>query len=97
MSSAYSKVLKKHPILVQAVQSGILMGTGDVIAQTFLEKTEIKNLNILRTAQFFGIGFFIGVNPCIHSSSNYEKSINFFVGPWITNVVRIPRQNKEWK
>lgn len=62
MSSTYSQVLKKHPILVQAVQSGILMGSGDVIAQTFLEKTELKNLNILRTAQFFGIGFFIGVN-----------------------------------
>lgn len=61
MSSTYSQVLKKHPILVQAVQSGLLMGTGDVIAQTFLEKTELKNLNILRTAQFFGIGFFIGV------------------------------------
>lgn len=62
MSSTYSQVLKKHPILVNSIQSGILMGTGDVIAQTFLEKTEIKNLNILRTVQFFGIGFFIGVN-----------------------------------
>lgn len=62
MSSTYSQVLKKHPILVNSIQSGILMGTGDVIAQSFLEKTEIKNLNILRTVQFFGIGFFIGVN-----------------------------------
>lgn len=62
MSSTYSKVLKKHPIIVQAFQAGVLMGTGDVIAQSFLEKTELKNLNLLRTAQFFGIGFFVGVN-----------------------------------
>lgn len=34
------------------------MGTGDVIAQKYVEKSE--KLNLVRTGQFFSIGFFVG-------------------------------------
>lgn len=43
---------------MQSVQSGLLMGTGDVIAQKYVEKR--KTIDIERLAKFSSIGFFIG-------------------------------------
>lgn len=56
----YQKTLVKYPILIQAVQSGVLMGTGDLIAQSIVEKKPFENINWLRTAQFASVGLFVG-------------------------------------
>lgn len=37
------------------------MGTGDLIAQTVVDRKDIKNVNLARTAQFAGLGFFLVV------------------------------------
>lgn len=58
----YQKTLVKYPILIQAAQSGVLMGTGDLIAQSIVEKKPFENINWLRTAQFASVGLFIGVS-----------------------------------
>ncbi|XP_059611248.1 protein Mpv17 [Phlebotomus argentipes] len=56
LSSGYQKALAKYPLLTQSVQTGILMASGDLIAQTVVEKTSINKLDYLRTGQFFAIG-----------------------------------------
>uniref|UniRef100_A0A8D8EV70 Mitochondrial inner membrane protein Mpv17 n=1 Tax=Culex pipiens TaxID=7175 RepID=A0A8D8EV70_CULPI len=60
LSSLYKRALVKYPVLMQSVQSGILMGTGDVIAQTLVEKRQFNQLDGMRAIRFFGIGFVIG-------------------------------------
>jgi protein Mpv17 len=42
-----------------ALQSGILMASGDLIAQRFIEKTEMKKIDWLRNLRFASIGFCI--------------------------------------
>lgn len=43
------------------------MGLGDQIAQNFIEKRSVKDLDFVRTAKFFSIGFVIAVSKnCIH-------------------------------
>ena len=54
----YQRLLTSYPILMQSVQSGLLMGTGDVIAQKYVEKK--YDLDLVRTIKFGSIGFFIG-------------------------------------
>lgn len=63
LTSLYKRALVKYPVLVQSVQSGILMGTGDIIAQTMVEKRTIGTIDGMRVFRFFGIGFCIGVGP----------------------------------
>ncbi|CAH1954105.1 unnamed protein product [Acanthoscelides obtectus] len=45
--------------VVQALQTGVLMGVGDAIAQTFVEKAPGKKYDPRRTGKFFllGVGF----------------------------------------
>lgn len=62
VSRSYKNSLERRPILVQSVQTAFLMGTGDVIAQTIIEKKDLTNYAWIRTVQFAGIGFFIGVS-----------------------------------
>lgn len=38
------------------------MALGDQIAQNFVEKRKFQDLDLLRTSQFFGIGFCVGVS-----------------------------------
>lgn len=60
----YNNFLVRKPYLAQSIQVSVLMGAGDVLAQTFVEKKSIKEINVYRTFQFAGIGFcFIG--PCL--------------------------------
>lgn len=62
LTIAYKQTLNKRPLLVQAIQSGLLMGAGDFIAQTLFEgKISLKELNFIRTVQFFVIGFVVVV------------------------------------
>lgn len=59
---AYQRTLAKHPILIQSIQTAILMGTGDVISQTLIEKKYYGKINLIRTAKFASVGFFLGVS-----------------------------------
>ncbi|KAM3966876.1 mitochondrial inner membrane protein Mpv17-like isoform 1-T3 [Aphomia sociella] len=56
----YQQALARRPYLVQAVQAGTLMGAGDIISQTIIEKTKLKEIDYKRTLQFSSIGLFVG-------------------------------------
>ncbi|XP_059049256.1 protein Mpv17-like [Achroia grisella] len=56
----YQQALARRPYLVQAVQTGALMGAGDLISQTVIEKKIIKEIDYKRTLQFSSIGLFVG-------------------------------------
>lgn len=56
LTKLYCKILDKHMLLVQSLQAGILMGTGDLIAQTCIEKRKISHLHYHRTGEFFLLG-----------------------------------------
>ncbi|CAH1104558.1 unnamed protein product [Psylliodes chrysocephalus] len=59
--SLYNGLLKNHLVLVQSVQTGILCGTGDIIAQTVAEKKSLRDINLHRTGVFVALGSgFIG-------------------------------------
>ena len=61
----YQDVLRRRPYLVQAVQTGALMGSGDLISQTLIERKSITNVDYMRTLKFSSIGFFVGVSNSI--------------------------------
>lgn len=44
------------------------MALGDQVAQNFVEKRNFKDLDFVRTSQFFGIGFCVGVSKIINKS-----------------------------
>lgn len=54
--SLYNGLLKNHLVLVQSVQTGILCGTGDIIAQTVAEKKSLRDINLHRTGVFVALG-----------------------------------------
>ncbi|KAK0098628.1 hypothetical protein PV326_005961 [Microctonus aethiopoides] len=56
----YKNLLIKYPLGVQAFQTGTLMAVGDQLAQNLVEKRKLKDLDFLRTAQFYAIGFCFG-------------------------------------
>lgn len=56
----YQTALSRRPILMQAIQTGALMATGDVIAQKFLENKSNSEFSLKRTMQFASIGFCVG-------------------------------------
>lgn len=60
--SKYQAFLTKHPVLTQMIQTGLLVGSGDIIAQTVVEKRTIRTYNPIRTVQFASVGFFIVVS-----------------------------------
>lgn len=55
----YQSLLRRYPLGMQAAQAGVLMGVGDQIAQNFIEKRPLRDLDLVRTGQFACIGFFI--------------------------------------
>lgn len=60
MFRIYQRLLRKHPVMTQAVQAGMLMALGDQIAQNVIERRKVEELDFVRTAQFGSIGLFIG-------------------------------------
>nr|CAD7433719.1 unnamed protein product [Timema monikensis] len=56
----YQTVLTKHPYKVQSIQTSVLMLTGDVIAQRFVEKKKLSEMDGYRTACFTSVGFAMG-------------------------------------
>lgn len=74
VTKSYQNVIIKHPILIQSIQTGVLMGVGDLIAQTIVEKKQLSQINIFRTGQFFTIGlFFVSIyyNCLIKLTTSY--------------------------
>ncbi|XP_046441007.1 protein Mpv17-like [Daphnia pulex] len=69
ISKIYKNLLHKYPYGIQAVQTAILMGTGDFLSQVFVEKTEAKDYNFLRTAKFAGFGLCVA-GPAIRGWYN---------------------------
>lgn len=61
----YKNLLITQPILVQAVQSGLLMAIGDLIAQTFFEGTPFLKVDFIRTGKFFALGLCFVVSICV--------------------------------
>ncbi|XP_055377410.1 mpv17-like protein isoform X2 [Condylostylus longicornis] len=62
----YTGLVERHPYITQALQVSLLMGTGDIIAQRYVEKTQISEINKTRTLQFCAVGLF-GVGPCLRA------------------------------
>ncbi|KAL5278413.1 MPV17.2 family protein [Megaselia abdita] len=61
----YVKALDKHPYIMEAIQVSTLMGAGDLLTQTIIDKRRtFKEINWIRTAQFTGMGFFF-VGPLL--------------------------------
>nr|XP_004928522.1 protein Mpv17 [Bombyx mori] len=72
----YQEFLRRRPYLVQAIQTGGLMATGDVISQVIIEKTYWRDTDIQRTLKFGSIGFFIG-GPALRT---WYGVLNKYVG-----------------
>ncbi|XP_034232291.1 protein Mpv17-like [Thrips palmi] len=54
--SLYQNAIRRYPMGSQAVQTGILMATGDVVAQTVIDKRKLIELDLGRVARFGAIG-----------------------------------------
>lgn len=59
ITKSYRRTLEKRPYLVQAMQAGVLMGAGDLIAQRFFSHSEPANIDYIRTLKFCTIGFML--------------------------------------
>ncbi|XP_050728735.1 protein Mpv17-like [Eriocheir sinensis] len=56
---AYARLLKTHPMAVQCLQAGTLMGAGDVTSQMLIERKTFREYEWQRTARFFALGTFL--------------------------------------
>ncbi|XP_037081123.1 protein Mpv17-like [Pollicipes pollicipes] len=56
LRTLYNSLLTRHPVIVQSVQAGALMGVGDVLAQAAVERRPLRELDLFRVGRFFGIG-----------------------------------------
>ncbi|XP_028134261.1 protein Mpv17 [Diabrotica virgifera virgifera] len=53
---SYKKVLKTYPVLVQSLQTGILYGCSDVLAQHFVERVPLSDIDTRRSLIFSTVG-----------------------------------------
>ncbi|XP_063224565.1 protein Mpv17 isoform X2 [Bacillus rossius redtenbacheri] len=56
----YQLALQRHPLKMQSLQASVLMGTGDVVAQTYVEGKPLRNVDGARVLRFSSIGVCIG-------------------------------------
>lgn len=54
------------------LKAGLLMGTGDFLAQTIIEKQKLSQVDYIRTLKFFSIGFCVAVSR-LHSAELKKK------------------------
>ena len=73
---AYTSALRRHPVIVQSVQSGIFLSTGDVISQVVVEAKNPKTMSYKRTIQYFCVGA-IYVGPVL---TIWYKILHKYVG-----------------
>ncbi|KAK9501154.1 hypothetical protein O3M35_002245 [Rhynocoris fuscipes] len=83
MLATYKKLLSQHTLKVQSIQTAILMGAGDVIAQSVVERTQ-KDYDIYRTLRFTLLGSAIGPSLYVWYSlldriigKNLASTVNF--------------------
>lgn len=88
IAKSYQRTLEKRPYLVQAIQAGILMGAGDLCAQTFFPQTETVNIDYVRTLKFCSIGFVLTVR-IFNSEMNVYNRTHFLIhsGPMCSFLV----------
>ncbi|XP_075234991.1 mitochondrial inner membrane protein Mpv17-like [Lycorma delicatula] len=55
----YIKLMELHPVKMQMLQTGLLLGAGDLVAQTGLEKKDFKSIDWRRTLAYSSVGFFV--------------------------------------
>ncbi len=74
---AYARVLEKHPWKTQMIQTGVLMGFSDYIAQTFVEKKKFRELETGRMVRFALIGT-LYVGPALRVSvlQDYKTKVS---------------------
>lgn len=65
-------IVRQYPIILNCIQSGILMGAGDGISQLYIEKTELGNYNYKRTARFAFMGCFVVVSYLFNNNSTMK-------------------------
>lgn len=75
IAKSYQRTLEKRPYLVQAIQAGILMGAGDICAQTFFNENQTANIDYIRTLKFCCVGFVLTVRT-LHKRKK-KKTITF--------------------
>lgn len=62
----YLRLLEKHPLRAQMLNTGVLMGAGDVISQICVEhRKPWKDYDKYRTLRFIGVGLFV-LGPPMH-------------------------------
>ncbi|CAH0558168.1 unnamed protein product [Brassicogethes aeneus] len=70
---SYKNFSKRHLTVLNSIQTGILLGSSDLVAQKFVEKRE--NIDFYRSLQFIGIGaLFVGP----YSSVFFKKLTLFY-------------------
>lgn len=52
----YQKISKDYLMVLHSFETGCLMCTGDLIAQTIIEEKKFKDVDKMRSAQFFTLG-----------------------------------------
>uniref|UniRef100_A0A1B6EVZ7 Mitochondrial inner membrane protein Mpv17 n=1 Tax=Cuerna arida TaxID=1464854 RepID=A0A1B6EVZ7_9HEMI len=57
---SYGNLLRLYPVTMQATQTGIIMGSADIIAQTLIEKRNFNGIEWNRCARYASIGLLIG-------------------------------------
>lgn len=55
----YNRALKKYPLLMQAIQTSGLMGTGDLISQCLVEGKRGNEIDLKRTLKFAAMGMLV--------------------------------------
>lgn len=60
-----SNFLESRPCIANAINTGLVMGIGDTIAQTILESRRISSLDFERLSRFLGLGFCLA-GPGMH-------------------------------
>ncbi len=78
ITKSYQRTLEKRPYLVQAIQAGILMGSGDLCAQTFFPTSESNEIDYIRTLKFCSIGFAFVVRKITSQKSKNIELISYF-------------------
>ncbi|KAG5866488.1 hypothetical protein JTB14_004011 [Gonioctena quinquepunctata] len=83
ITKLYCRLMRDNYVLVQAIQTGTLMSTGDLIAQTIIEKKPLKEVRWRRTANFFAIGTVV-VGPAL---SVWYRTLSKLIGHTGKSVV----------
>ncbi|KAK2143766.1 hypothetical protein LSH36_814g00016 [Paralvinella palmiformis] len=76
---SYQLVLRTHPRLAQALNTSVLFGSGDVIAQLFLERRSLRTYDARRTSRYTGVGLLVA-GPAMYA--------------WYTRLDRIVKGTK---